>query len=110
MSGGLGDVKHPVEVTAKPALVPPAFYKLDPATVGQKVHMPLDCPDRPVERLSKPGHLWPAEPALVVGIIAQCAVGWDNLSRDTGGNQLIDLRDTGKFCRHSLPFPAAGAL
>ena len=34
MSGGLGDMKHSVEVTAKPPLVAPALHKLDPATGG----------------------------------------------------------------------------
>src|SRR5437660_6624769 len=42
MSGGLDDMKHPVEVTAKPPLVPASFYKLDEAKLLQKVQVALD--------------------------------------------------------------------
>jgi hypothetical protein len=108
VSGGLGDVQHSVEVATEPALVAPALHQLNPATVGQKVHMPLDRPDRPVERLGQCRHLRPAQSALVVAVIAQSAVRWDDLSRDTGLDQVLNLRDTGEFRRHSAPLSCGG--
>jgi hypothetical protein len=45
MSGGSDNVKHPVEVTAKPPLVPASFNKLDQAKFSQEVQVALDSPD-----------------------------------------------------------------
>ncbi len=69
MSGGLRHVNDAIEVTAKPPLVTPAFHQLDPATVGQKMHMPLDGPDRLLEGCGQTRHLRPAESGLVVAVV-----------------------------------------
>ena len=74
------------------------------------MHMPLDCPHGSIEGCGQPCHLRPAEPRLIVGVVTQGTVRRDRLSRHTGLDQLLDLRNSGKCRRHSLPFPAAGAL
>src|SRR3954454_21848111 len=45
MSGGLDNMKHAVEVTAKPALVPASFNKLNQPQFTQEMQVALDCPD-----------------------------------------------------------------
>src|SRR3712207_8961610 len=60
-------------------------------------------PHGPVEGSGEGFHLRPAQAALVVGVVGQAAVGRDDFGRYTGGYQVLDLRDTGKFRRHSSP-------
>ena len=65
----------------------------------------LYCPYTPVEGSGEGFHLRPAQAALVVGVVSQAAVGRDDFGRNTGGYQVLDLRDTGKSrFRHSSPF------
>src|SRR3712207_8034239 len=68
-------------------------------------------PHGPVEGSGEGFHLRPAQSALVVGVVGQAAVGRDDFSRNTGGYQVLDLRDTGKSrFRHSSPFCGGCAL
>src|SRR3712207_1695803 len=67
-------------------------------------------PYGPVEGSGEGFHLRPAQSALVVGVVSQAAVGRDDFSRYTGGYQVLDLRDTGEFRRHSSPSCGGCAL
>src|SRR3712207_6627308 len=70
----------------------------------------LYSPHGPVELSAEGFHLRPAQDALVVGLVSQAAVGWDDFSQYTGGYQVIELRDTGEFRRHSSPSCGGCAL
>lgn len=61
MSGGAGDVDHPIQVARKPTLVPPSLDQLYEAKGREKMHVPLDGADRAVECLGEGCHLRPAE-------------------------------------------------
>src|SRR3712207_5066744 len=67
-------------------------------------------PHGPVEDSGEGFHLRPAQAALVVGVVSQAAVGRDDFGRDTRAYQVLDLRDTGKFRRHSSPSCGGCAL
>src|SRR3712207_6242114 len=60
-------------------------------------------PHGPVEGSGEGFHLRPAQAALVVGVVSQAAVGRDDFSRNARCDQVLNLRDTGKLCRHSSP-------
>ena len=62
-------MKHPVEVAAKPPLVPAAIHELNEPELLERVEVPLDSPDRPVQDLCQRLHLWPTQPRLVVGVV-----------------------------------------
>ena len=111
MSGGASDMNDAVEVARKPpTTIAPALYELDHATLPQEVQVALDGANRTLEGLCQGFHLGVALAGAVVGIVRKGAVGRDHLSRYTGLNQLLNFRDSSKSRRHSLPFPAAGAL
>jgi hypothetical protein len=49
MSGGCDNMKHSVEITAKPALVAPPLNKLNQAKLTQEVQVALNSSHRPIE-------------------------------------------------------------
>src|SRR5829696_4458613 len=61
------------------------------------MEVPLDGPNRPAQCLGQGLHLGPAQATLVVGVIGEGAVGRDRLGGDSGEDEGLDLRDTGKF-------------
>ncbi len=105
MSGGLGDVEHPVEVAAKPALVPAPLDKLDQAKRPEEVQVSLDGADRAVQGGRQGLHLRPAKTGFVVGVVRESAVGRDNFGRDPGVGEVLDLHDPGEF---GLRWPPRG--
>src|SRR5829696_4343431 len=60
------------------------------------MEVPLDGPHRPTQSLGQGLHLGPAQPTLVVGVVREGAVGRDRLGGDSGEDEGLDLRDTGK--------------
>jgi hypothetical protein len=75
------------------------------------VQVALDGADRTLERLGQGFHLGVALACSVIGVIRQSTVGRDDLSRNTGGYQLLCLWNPGKArpC-HSSPFCGGCAL
>jgi hypothetical protein len=100
MSGGCQKANL-VQIATKPALVAPAFNKLNQSFLPQEMQVALDCPDRPIEDSGQCLHLWPAESRLVVAVVTQGAVGWDHFSWDSGLEKILNFRDTGKFLVNS---------
>src|SRR5215213_6840549 len=60
------------------------------------MEVPLDGTHRPSQGLSQGLHLGPAQPTLVVGVISEGTICRDRLGWDSGEDEGLDFRDTGK--------------
>src|SRR5215217_3958831 len=56
----------------------------------------LDGTHRPTQSLGQGLHLWPAQATLIVGVIGEGTICRDRFGGDTGEDEGLDLRDTGK--------------
>src|SRR5215207_7987131 len=60
------------------------------------MEVPLDGTRRSSHGLGQGLHLGPAQPALIVGVIAEGTICRDRLGGDTGEDEGLDLGDTGE--------------
>src|SRR5215210_7645939 len=60
------------------------------------MEVPLDGPHRPTQSLGQGLHLGPAQTTLVVGVVSEGTICRDRLGRDSGEDEGLDFRDTGK--------------
>src|SRR5215207_1623139 len=61
------------------------------------MQVPLHGAYRPPQRFGQRAHPRPTKAAFVVGVVREGAVGRDGLGRHSACNQVLDLRDAGKF-------------
>src|SRR5215203_5407307 len=74
------------------------------------MEVPLDGAHGATQSLGQGLHFGPAQTTLVVGVVGEGTICRDRLGGDSGENEGLDLRDTGKFglLRHQPP-PMFGA-
>src|SRR5215208_4938277 len=60
------------------------------------MEVPLDGAHRAAQGLGQSLHLGPAQPAFVVGVVRECTICRYRLGWDTGEDEGLDLRNTGK--------------
>src|SRR3954451_14724327 len=100
MSGGW-DEKNLVQIATKPAFIASALNKLDQSTLGKKVQVALDSSDGTVKVCCQCLHLRPAESCLVVAVVTQGAVGWNDFCWNSGLEKIGNFGDTGKLLVNS---------
>src|SRR5215213_3412540 len=61
------------------------------------MEVPLDGAHRPSQCLCQGLHLGPAQTTLVVGVVREGTICRDRLGWDSGEDEGLDLRDTGKL-------------
>src|SRR5215207_3142568 len=76
------------------------------------MEVPLYGAYRPAQCLGQGLHLGPAQATLVVGVVREGAVGRDRLGGDSGEDEGLDFRDTGKsgLLRHQPPPISSAAV